>query len=575
MKSTLFTLTILTIFLFTSTFISCSRSNEIEVNSEPITLNISLEGIESENSTIDKFGSINLQPQTVEIPINSELSAYLELEEDNIDYKTTLSNSKLADTEISPITLGVKYGILVYEGDNLITGGHKVFTAGLESQTEGFALFSGRTYTFIGYSLNSTQLPTVSSLNKLSTAKIDNVSGDLLYYRHQQTMSQSNNILNVKLTHKFTLITTVLKVGTTYSGKIQEVRDANFNYLRQSASIKLSNSNITFDSNTKHELIEFDAITGEGVSTISSTPTLLISESTTNTVTIAIPSIRVNGKTNSIAATTFNFQRGKKYKLNITFNVPCTATSTTGNVSVSSDVNLPNALLGSLTVAKPTSNSDLVFNLKHVDNSFNIFINDNPIFTRQYQRATRTKKSNGTWNSWEEPSSSSSWSTEVAADMEGQYTDGQLVNSMQFGSNSTFYVSNRWGSSGNAQIYNIIGTDDYPSVRVRIDANGAVTITARKYTTSNTLSTLYLRPDFTIPTSNNSNRDEAWFQKITTNNGATESVISKIRFKMNNVVWNSDNTPNKVSISFEQSSKPTVGLVSTSGVTVYNNVSCD
>lgn len=62
----------------------------------------------------------------------------------------------------------------------------RFFTAGEESTTEGFVLEGGKTYTFIGYSRNSNSIPTVSNINTLSIAQINDDSGDLLYFRHVQ-----------------------------------------------------------------------------------------------------------------------------------------------------------------------------------------------------------------------------------------------------------------------------------------------------------------------------------------------------------------------------------------------------
>ncbi|TCV05362.1 hypothetical protein EDC17_10742 [Sphingobacterium alimentarium] len=182
-------------------------------------------------------------PNVIEVPINPNLSAYITLEEDKEGpVKTKLNSSnKLAAKETLPITPGVKYGILVYEGDNLIPNGHKIYTAGQESSTAGFALDGGKTYTFIGYSRNTSEIPTMVGQNKLSTATINNESGQLLYFRHMQKVTAGNNNLKVTLRHKFTLVTTKIKVGTTYQGLIQQVSEGSFTQTRQNASIKLLN----------------------------------------------------------------------------------------------------------------------------------------------------------------------------------------------------------------------------------------------------------------------------------------------------------------------------------------------
>lgn len=152
---------------------SCEKETFDDTIQGPATLNVQLVGIGSEtedvaSNTIASAQPAAKMPNVIEVPINPNLSAYITLEEDKEGpVKTKLNSSnKLAAKETLPITPGVKYGILVYEGDNLIPNGHKIYTAGQESSTAGFALDGGKTYTFIGYSRNTSEIPTVVGPNK-------------------------------------------------------------------------------------------------------------------------------------------------------------------------------------------------------------------------------------------------------------------------------------------------------------------------------------------------------------------------------------------------------------------------
>lgn len=117
--------------------ISCEKSTDSDNNIGPATLSVVLTRIQSdqEDYSSNKISSTNINeslPPVVEIPMNKDISDYITLEEDKISQiQTKLKPSnKLAAKEISPVTPGVRYGILVYKGNNLIANGHKIFHRG-------------------------------------------------------------------------------------------------------------------------------------------------------------------------------------------------------------------------------------------------------------------------------------------------------------------------------------------------------------------------------------------------------------------------------------------------------------
>jgi hypothetical protein len=491
MKSNFLPLRALFLLLLTLIF-SCQKETDKLFEKGPAKLSVQLIGIQSENEDFSANKSASaitteMAPDVLEIPINNNLSAYVTLEEENVNknIQTKLNPSnKYAAKEVSGVTPGVLYGILVYDGDNLVANGHKIFTAGQESlsSTSGFALDGGKTYTFIGYSRNSTTIPTVSNPEKLSTARINDETGDLLYYRHVQTVSTGENNLRITLRHKFTLVTTEVKVGTTYSGKIQEIQTGQFAQSKDKASIKLSDSTITYSTTNKTSNITFPTIASGGVTSVKSNPNLLIAANSTNTVTYSFPSIKVNDAIGVIPATSFNLQAGKKYNLIITLDVPCSVNTMALTNRTSSDgVTNADSLSASYNIVN--GNKELTINFTLIDNNFNVFYNNKPLFEARYQTVTITrKKLLGliNWGTWEEVAGTATWSNWTARDADFQNTSTTNIRTVRFSDNSF------WQDANIPAIYQLTGTLARPTVKITIHTNGTTTITGKKSVNSDT-----------------------------------------------------------------------------------------
>lgn len=513
--------------------LSCEKQSDNDLPTGPATLAVELVGVMSENEDLStsKTASTNAQittltPEVLEIPINKDLSAYITLQEDE-ESKSAKTNTnpinKTAATELAPVTLNVKYGILVYDGDNLIPNGHKIFTAGSESTAEAFALNGGKTYTFIGYSRNSEIIPTVSNMSKLSTAQINDENGDLLYFKHVQTVQTGDNNLKVTLRHKFTLITTKLKVGATYAGKIQQVQSGLFAKVRDKASIKLSDGSITYSATEVSSSVSFPSIPSGGVASIKSTPNLLIANNSTNVVTYNFPSIKVNDITGTIPATTLNMQAGKKYNLILTLDVPCIS-----NAPIPFNVNDGNSATFNLN-----GKEGITIDFDKIDDSFNLKINGTNLFEAQYTRRsrsgtqTRTRSRNATrtqtvtsntyyilaatmpsnfWDSsnpsWEGEYSFTNWSNlSFGAATTSSYEAADLAfiyNGAGGYINAKFTGQPSWGwtgGDGSDYIYNInsgISSPTVPAVRVNVATNNTVALSARRSNANTTLYPIYL-----------------------------------------------------------------------------------
>ncbi|NAW51818.1 hypothetical protein GNY06_10695, partial [Elizabethkingia argentiflava] len=134
-----------------------------------------------------------------EIPFNDEYNLVAELTPVN-----TLSSEKTAQaslnrnlaskTEITPLKTGVKYKVVVYDASGEYVT-ERDYTVGREKDTDQLALKGGDTYTFIAYSLNSSELPDVNFSNPshktLETSSLNNLSGnsDFMYFRKDMQVS--------------------------------------------------------------------------------------------------------------------------------------------------------------------------------------------------------------------------------------------------------------------------------------------------------------------------------------------------------------------------------------------------
>lgn len=484
MKSMMFTLkteVIIYIILLLTVIFACKKDITHKFDIGNAKLTVELIGISSEiddypnkkSATQNSLISDINQSSKIEIPINKNLSAYVSLEEDNITKTTLNTKNKKALADTSQLTQGVKYGILVYDGDNLIPNGHKVYVAGNEPSADPFELDGGKTYTFIAYSINSSlNIPEITNANKLSEAQIVNQSEDLLYFKHSQTVNTGDNQLIVVLKHKFTLVTTKLEIGTTYSGVIQDIENGQFDKIRQSATLNLLNGELEFSPQEKSSEIKFDAIPSGGVKTIASHSNLLIGPSSNNIVTYSFPEITINDTTASIPPLPLNLQIGKKYNLILTFDVPCRIEEFYFN-NYEHYTHVIDSMYASFYRLR--NDIPLTINFVKVDNNFNIYYNNKPVFEARYETVTltRTRTFNvnnsdttfSSWTNWNE--SNALWSNWMPHDADFQSAGGNSsIRTMKFSDEST------WGQGSIGEIYNLTGTIEIPVVRIVFSNQG-------------------------------------------------------------------------------------------------------
>ncbi|MCA5006604.1 fimbrillin family protein [Sphingobacterium bovistauri] len=581
--------TLVLIILFSNAVLSsCKKESNTELSKGPATLSVVLVGIDTDSEDLALEKSSNTKtatsaPEVLEIPINKNLSAYVTLDEEKNDISQKKHNSlnKIGASEITQITAGVQYGILVYEGDDLIPNGQRIFTAGQEATALPFTLDGGKTYTFIGYSRNSTtSIPTVSNSSKLSTAQINDETGDLLFVKKQQEVSTGNNNLSITLKHQFTRVTTQLKVGTTFEGVIQQVQSGTFAKSREKASLKLFNGMITYSATEQTSTISFPTIAAAGVTSIQSSSNLLIADDSNNVVTYTFPSIKVNDIIGTIPATSFSMQAGKKYNLIITLDVPCVLNNPT--ISFETKNGIPYS-------TNVSSNHSIKVNFRKLDNSFNIIFGNTPLFEARYKTRSRTldrgsnrsrrgqtitrkrmqtrqgnQNSNANSNSWwngsgtntsewsvykyQEPTwelttsfnAMSGWSTWTRDDInfENLPSDYDIIRNSKF-KNSTDY----WGINNISQIYSLEATiQQTPILSVVID-NSGIKLYSRKTNIDNTLYEIELINSPSIPTNNskysNNNYPSNFYRSVYSYPDGIDDSNSNTSYSYEDVIYNS------------------------------------
>lgn len=167
------------VFAFLPLFIS-SCSQDDSSSSAATTVKFSLKSeYDSESSTKSAATS---SAQEFTIPFDDEFTVKATMKDVSSSSSASVTKTTVADT--SSISTGVYYKVLVYDGDTYVTG--QTYQYGVDDAVDGgtelSGLQSGKTYTFLVYSINSTtSVPEPVDEDLLSTVKLSAVSGDLMY----------------------------------------------------------------------------------------------------------------------------------------------------------------------------------------------------------------------------------------------------------------------------------------------------------------------------------------------------------------------------------------------------------
>lgn len=235
---------LLIVYLFVFHLITSCQKNQQEIllNGEAeVSVNIQGFNFDTElyaNSANKKENNnpIHIQYASEEFRLKSQLNPI-----SSNEAKNNLKDSKLANTPtLKELGNGIRYILLVYDTNKKLVAS-KEYVYGQETLQSSIKLYSNVRYSFVAVSARSTSvLPTISNVNNLDDAKINNVNADLLYLKDDRVLTVGQNFLAAILKPQFSEITTTLEMDPNMTGKINAIVNPKFNLPTQNVSLKLS-----------------------------------------------------------------------------------------------------------------------------------------------------------------------------------------------------------------------------------------------------------------------------------------------------------------------------------------------
>ncbi|CAI9676152.1 MULTISPECIES: fimbrillin family protein [Elizabethkingia] len=417
-----------------------STDNTLDTNTtdnRQVSVKMNLSGSEGDIETSEKLATVknNLAStgiQTQTIPYDNTYSITATL----VPVKASLSgtaalNPMAAATELKS---GIRYKVLVYDSNSKLVD-QKEFVY-KQNETDGFMLDGGKTYTFVAFSVNSTNAadtPTVTNPDNLSTAMLSNISKDLMYYKIVKTVTGNTpNTLDVVLKHQFTRVTTNIDASQVEStGIITRVNSPVFSGGNASAQLQFNNDAQLSYTGSNTTSFNFPNI---NQSKITSDPAIIIGN-TPNGASLNIGNLIIDGTSkNNVLFSNLKITPRSQYNLNLKFT-PCTKFNM-NPTPFDQDASVTSKYFGFNGIP-----DRFIVDFTYVDNSFSFLVNG----------------------------------TRITAD-EIQF-DGQSGTV-----NIQFPNGNKWGQSGGIPaIYNIAANSPTaPVIRVVIDRNGNTTFYGKR-----------------------------------------------------------------------------------------------
>ncbi|HFK5553365.1 fimbrillin family protein [Elizabethkingia anophelis] len=419
--------------VFCSGIVSSCRSSEqsiTEENNTPFNVVVNLVSAENEPENFGKTASSDkknisdngVQKFTVPLDETTDITATLSPKKEN-------GKNPASTRAVTELEKDIRYKVAVYDSSGNFVD-EKTFT--YKQDNPGFQLDGDQNYTFVAYSVNSTStVPAVSNTSRtLATDRLNNVNGDLMYFRKNMTVSgNGTNYLDIVLKHLYSQITT--KLDARQVGIISLVENATIGPTNNSANLSLGTGSLTYNASpgAVTPVTNFQPMNTE---VVTSAPTLLISN-TTETAQLNIGRIIVDGAPrDNYRVSNLKITPGVQYDLNLRLG-PCRENVNPVSFSVSNG--------NPQTFTLPATDFGFVFDIYRLDNSFNLTVNG----------------------------------TTIAGHSEIQFQGG-----LQFIRNIRFSDGTLWGSNGIPQIYDMTGTANRPLIRVVISREGNVSMFGSK-----------------------------------------------------------------------------------------------
>ena len=409
-----------------------STDNTLETNTtnnRQVSVKMNLSGSEDNIETSEKLASVKnnlastgIQTQTIPYDNNYSITATL------VPVKAAISGTAALNpmAAVTELKSGIRYKVLVYDSSNKLVD-QKEFVY-KQNETDGFLLDGGKTYTFVAFSVNSTNAadtPAVTNPNDFSTAMLSNINKDLMYFKTVKTVTgNAPNTLDVVLKHQFTRITTNIDASQVEStGIITGVNNPVFSGGNASAQLAFSNDTQLSYTGSNTTSFNFPNI---NQSKITSDPAIIIGN-TPNGASLNIGNLIIDGTSkNNVLFSNLKITPRSQYNLNLKLT-PCTQFNM-NPTPFDQDASVTSKYFGFNGIP-----DRFIIDFTYVDNSFSFIVNNTRITTDEIQFDNQS----GTINI--------------------QFPDGA-----------------KWGQSGGIPaVYNIAANSPTaPVIRVVIDRNG-------------------------------------------------------------------------------------------------------
>ncbi|MCT3897870.1 hypothetical protein HZQ13_07145 [Elizabethkingia anophelis] len=422
--------------VFCSGILSSCRSSEqsiTEENNTPFNVVVNLVSAENQPETFRKTASSDqknisdneVQKFTVPLDETTDITATL-------SPKVEIKKNPATTRAVTELENDIRYKVAVYDSSGNFVD-EKTFT--YKQDDTGFQLDGNQNYTFVAYSVNSTStVPTVSNTPRtLATDRLNNVNGDLMYFKTNMTVSSSRtNYLDIVLKHLYSQITT--KLDARQVGAISLVENATIGPTNNSANLSLGTGSLTYNASpgAVTPVTNFQTLNTE---VVTSAPTLLISN-TTETARLNIGRIIVGGiPRDNYRLNDLKITPGVQYNLNLRLG-PCRE-----NVNPSGRFFVSDGFTRSFDLP-PTTNLGTVFDIYTLTRSFMFIINGTRIARQEI------------------------------------YFDTQPY--VQNRQNIRFNDGTAWGRNGIPEIYDMTGEIGRPLIRVVVNNDGVVSMFGSK-----------------------------------------------------------------------------------------------
>jgi len=469
------------ILLVFAGFSSCQKTEENTVSLGQTLVKVNLAGVEAYGGEEDEEETNSTPSSKRQASVASASSATVQEMTvpfgDGCSIDVVMTNSPISTSQSSvaaptgarlaataqpqkPLEANVKYKIVVYDNQgNYVTD--KTYSYGAESTTAGMILDAGKTYTFVAYSINSTgSLPNITNQNKLSTASLDNISGDLMYSATVLKLNEGTNNLNVVLKHRFSQITTTFTMDPNMTGAITKIENAVFKPTHNSANLKLAGEALSYNGlNTAGVKAIFPSL-GTGLRTVIGQPTLLIHPAVTNG-TLNLGTFSIDGEDRAnVLIPNVRIKPGQKYDLKLNFKT-CTRDVTSSAMDWSyaeasywfekgiwkDGTFYKNGSTIDRSFTAPGADYGFVFDITELDNAFNMEVNGVKLAKQEIQF---------------------------------QRVGGSSTQNIQFADGSKYEGTDTETGNNIVAVYNLKGTATKPLVKLVISRTGQVTMFGSK-----------------------------------------------------------------------------------------------